>query len=225
MKLKIITLATSAFLFTNCTTTNPFTGATQTSKTALGTGLGAVVGAGVGAIIGNNTGDGDSEKGALIGAGVGAGIGAGIGNYMDQQEAKIRQQLQSTGISVTRDGNNIILNMPENITFDVARSDLKPQFYPTLDSVTLVLNEFDKTTIAIAGHTDSDGSNSYNLNLSQNRANSVAAYLESKGVSEPRLNPIGYGEMHPVASNSNDAGKALNRRVELHIQPIESQFQ
>jgi len=225
MKLKITTLAVGALLLTNCTTINPYTGEQQVSKAAIGTGIGAVSGGILGAIIGNNTGDGDSTKGALIGAGVGAGVGGGIGYYMDQQEAKIREQLQSTGVSVTRNGNNIILNMPESITFDVAQSDLKPHFYSTLDSVALVLKEYDKTNIGIAGHTDSDGSDSYNLGLSQNRANSVGSYLSSQGVAQGRVNPIGYGERHPVASNSNDSGKAANRRVELHIEPIESQFQ
>ena len=224
MKFKITTLALGTLLFTNCTTVNPYTGESQSSKAAIGTGIGAAVGAGVGAIIGNNTGDGDSTKGALIGAGLGAGVGGGIGYYMDQQEAKIRQQLQSTGVSVTRSGNDIILNMPESITFDVAQANLKSQFYSTLDSVTLVLAEYDKTTIGIGGHTDSDGSDSYNQGLSQNRANSVASYLSSKGVSQQRLNAVGYGEKYPVAANTNAAGKALNRRVELRIQPIEAQF-
>ncbi len=224
MKYKLTSLALGAALFTSCTTINPYTGEQQTSKTAIGTGVGAAGGAILGAIIGNNTGDGDSKKGALIGAGVGAGVGGGVGYYMDQQEAKIRQQLQNSGVSVTRSGNDIILNMPENITFDVAQSNLKSSSLPSLDSVALVLKEYDKTNIGIAGHTDSDGSDAYNQTLSQNRAYSVANYLGSKGVAQNRLKASGFGEKYPVASNATATGKAQNRRVELRIEPIENQF-
>jgi len=225
MKYTATSLAICTALFTSCTTINPYTGEQQTSKAAIGTGVGAAGGAILGAIIGNNTGDGDSKKGALIGAGIGAGVGGGIGYYMDQQEAKIRQQLQNSGVSVTRSGNDIILNMPENITFDVAQSNLKSNFLSSLDSVALVLKEYNKTTIGIAGHTDSDGSDSYNQTLSQNRAFSVANYLASKGVAQSRLKASGFGESYPIASNATAAGKAQNRRVELRIEPVESQFQ
>jgi len=224
MKTPLTILSILALGFTSCTTVNPYTGEQQTSKALIGTGIGAAGGALIGAIIGNNTGDGDSKKGALVGAAIGAGAGGGIGYYMDQQEAKIRQQLQSTGVSVSRNGNDIILNMPESITFDVAQSTLKPQFYSTLNSVALVLAEYDKTTIGIAGHTDSDGSDSYNQTLSQNRAASVAHYLASKNVASNRLRAAGYGESYPIASNSTATGKAQNRRVELRIEPIAAQF-
>lgn len=224
MKKSLLLVAPLALVFSQCTTIDAYTGEQKTSNAAIGAGVGAVGGAILGAVIGNNTGDGDARKGALIGAGVGAVGGGGIGAYMDQQEAKIRQQLQGTGVSVTRSGNDIILNMPENITFDSGQDYLKSSFLPTLDSVVLVLNKYNKTTIAVDGHTDSDGSNAYNQGLSERRASSVANYLNSKGVNGSRLSPRGYGESSPVASNSTSAGKAQNRRVELRIVPVDSQF-
>ena len=223
-KLTIPVVAISALVFSNCTTTNPYTGAQQVSKLAAGSGAGAIGGAILGAVIGNNTGSGDAKKGALYGAGVGAAGGAGIGYYMDKQEAKIREQLNNSGVSVTRSGNDIILNLPENITFDSGSSSLRGSSYSTLKSVALVLKEYQKTTIAIGGYTDSDGSSSYNQGLSERRASSVGNYLGSQGVSGSRLNARGYGESSPVASNSNAAGKAQNRRVELRIEPIANQF-
>jgi len=225
MHLKHTSFALSLLAITSCTTLDPYTQQPKTSNAVKGAGIGAAAGAVLGAVIGNNTGSGDAKKGALIGAGVGATGGAGIGYYMDRQEAKIRQQLQNSGVSVTRVGNDIILNMPENITFDVADAQLKTRFLSTLDSVTLVLKEYNKTTIAIDGHTDSDGSNAYNQDLSQRRALSVANYLAAKGVNAARLRATGYGESSPIASNATSAGKAQNRRVELRIEPIESQFQ
>lgn len=224
MKKSLLLICPLALVFSQCNTVNPYTGESQTSNAAIGGAIGTAAGALVGGIIGNNTGDGDQIKGALIGAGIGGAAGGGIGYYMDQQEAKIRQQLQSSGVSVSRSGNDIILNMPSDITFDVAQAQLKGQFLPTLDSVALVLREYDKTTIAIDGHTDSDGSDSYNQGLSNNRANSVASYLSSKGIAGNRLAPRGYGESAPIASNSTAAGKAQNRRVELRIVPVQSQF-
>ena len=153
-------------------------------------------------------------------AGVGAIIGGGVGYYMDTQEAKLRQQLRNTGVSVQRDGNNINLIMPGNITFPTNGSDLKADFYEVLDSVALVLKEFDKTIVAVSGHTDSRGSKSYNQNLSENRARSVTAFLGSKKINPARFETMGFGESNPVASNDNEEGRALNRRVELTLLPI-----
>jgi outer membrane protein OmpA-like peptidoglycan-associated protein len=139
---------------------------------------------------------------------------------MDRQEAKLRAQLQGTGVSVTRNGNDLILNMPGNITFKTASADLNASVYQVLDSVTLVLKEFDKTLIDIEGHTDSDGSDSYNMQLSQQRANSVGSYLQSHGVNNQRIVAMGKGEGAPIASNATPEGKQQNRRVELKLQPI-----
>lgn len=200
-----------------CSTINPYTGEKQTSKAATG----ALIGSAVGALLGAVTGDKDSRKErALKGAGIGAIAGGGVGYYMDVQEAKLRQQLANTGVSVTRDGDNIILNMPSAITFGVDSSALKADFFQVLDSVLLVLNEYESTLVTVAGHTDSSGADQYNMALSQRRAQTVAHYLNNQGVVVERLAAIGYGESYPVADNATTQGKARNRRVEITLDPI-----
>jgi len=163
---------------------------------------------------------GDDRRNALIGAGIGALAGGAIGGYMDQQEAEMRAQLQGTGISVTRVGNNIVLNMPSNITFDSDQSAVKPQFYQTLNSVALVLQKFNRSLVDVAGHTDSTGSDSHNLTLSQQRAESVTSYLVSQGNDPRRFYTQGFGESRPIADNGSSAGRAANRRVEIQISPL-----
>lgn len=201
-----------------CTTTDAYTGEKKVNNASKGAGIGALAGA----ILGAATGDNSKERRerALIGAGVGALTGAGVGAYMDKQEAKLRAQLQGTGVSVTRNGDNLILNMPGNVTFKTASSDLNANFFKVLDSVGLVLKEFDKTTIDVEGHTDSDGSDSYNQQLSLERAQSVGTYLQSQGVNGQRIVAFGAGEVRPVANNDTPTGKQQNRRVELKLQPI-----
>jgi outer membrane protein OmpA-like peptidoglycan-associated protein len=146
-------LLAAAVLAAGCQTIDPYTGETKTSSATKG----AAIGAGAGAVLGILTGDDSKERRnrALIGAGVGALAGGAVGSYMDNQEKKLREQLQGTGVSVTRVGDEIILNMPGNVTFQTDSSDLNPQFFSVLDSVALVLQEFDKTIIEVAGHTDS----------------------------------------------------------------------
>jgi len=139
---------------------------------------------------------------------------------MDRQEMKLRQTLEGTGVSVTRMGDNITLNMPGNITFAVDSSDISANFYAVLDSVALVLDEFDQTLVEVAGHTDSTGAEQYNQQLSLRRADSVAAYLRSRKVAGDRLMIVGAGETYPVASNETAAGRQLNRRVEITIVPL-----
>jgi outer membrane protein OmpA-like peptidoglycan-associated protein len=156
----------------------------------------------------------------LIGAGVGALAGGGVGLYMDTQEKKLRKRLEATGVSVTRDGDDIILNMPSNITFDVDQSDIKPSFYEVLSSVGLVLKEYNKTIIDVTGHTDSDGGDGYNQQLSERRAASVANYLVAQNLKAERFQVLGVGESRPVASNNTEDGKSMNRRVEIKIQPL-----
>lgn len=211
--------ALSALLLAGCTTTNPFTGESQISNTAGGALIGAGGGALAGALIGAGTG-GDARVGALIGAGVGALAGGAIGNYMDQQEAELRAQLQGTGVSVTRVGDNIVLNMPSNITFGVNQSDVQPQFQNTLRSVALVLQKYNQTLVDIVGHTDSTGSASYNLTLSNQRATAVARVLSQNGVDSRRFFVEGRGFSQPIASNDTEPGRAQNRRVEIQIIPI-----
>ncbi len=211
-------LALAAVVATGCTTINPYTGEQQTSKAVKG----AAIGAGVGAVIGIISGDNSRErrKRALIGAGVGAVAGGSVGAYMDVQEAKLREQLQGTGVSVTRDGDNVILNMPGNITFATNSADLNSGFLSVLDSVVLVLNEFDKTLIEIVGHTDSTGAADFNQRLSERRAQSVATYLQTRQVKTERMSILGMGENQPIADNGSAEGRQQNRRAELTLVPL-----
>ena len=217
---KVLTLAVvaAAVGLAGCQTTNPYTGEQQTSKAAKGAGIGAAAGAVVGLITGDDSKE--RKERALIGAGVGALAGGSVGYYMDVQEAKLRQQLQGTGVSVTRMGDNITLNMPGNITFKTDSADLNSSFFSVLDSVSLVLKEYDKTIVEVAGHTDSTGSDQYNQALSERRAQTVATYLGGKGVMQQRMITIGAGEGRPVATNDTADGRQLNRRVELTLTPI-----
>jgi len=201
-----------------CTTLDPYTQEEKTSNATKGAMIGAAAGVAVGLLTGDDSAE--RKKRALIGAGVGALAGGGIGVYMDNQELKLRKELEGTGVSVTRSGDNITLNMPGNVTFAFDSVDISAQFYPVLDSVSKVFQEYDKTFIEVAGHTDSIGSISYNQDLSERRANSVAAYLRSRQVNSQRLIIIGAGEEHPIASNSTKEGQAQNRRVELTIVPV-----
>ena len=202
----------AVFTAASCTTVNPYTRETQTSKAVKGAGIGAAAGAVAGLLT-----KGDKLENALIGAGVGAIAGGGVGYYMDVQEAKLRQRLEGTGVSITRVGDNITLNMPSSITFALNSSDLNAQFFSALEGVGVVLKEYNKTVIEIAGHTDSSGSDSYNQQLSQRRAQAVATYLASQGVKNERLMTVGAGESYPIASNDTEQGRAANRRVELTI--------
>lgn len=217
MKAKIIAVFAAASLAAACTT-DPFTGERKVSNTAAGAGIGAGLGALAGLAVGGSP---RAQRNAvLIGAGIGALAGGGIGAYMDKQEAEIRQQLQGTGVSVTRNGDVIVLNMPSNITFDVDQDAVKSSFYSVLNSVALVLNKYDKTVVDVNGHTDSSGDDSYNFGLSQRRALSVANYLNGQGVDGRRFSVVGFGETQPVASNDTADGRALNRRVEIQLAPI-----
>lgn len=207
-----------AAIFTTACTTNPYTGEKQVSKTVIGTGIGAASGAALGAIGGAIAGD--AGKGAAIGAVVGTLAGMGVGAYMDHQEAQLRQKLAGSGVKVLREGNSLRLIMPGNITFATDSANISPRFFSTLNAVATVLNGFPETLIRVTGHTDSTGSEQYNLNLSQRRADSVAQYLVAQGVAPNRVVAIGMGESVPIASNSTPAGRAQNRRVEIRIQPM-----
>lgn len=214
---RILAVLALALSVSGCTT-NPYTGERQASNKAKGAAIGAAVGAVVGVIAGDDADE--RRKGALIGAGVGALAGTAVGHYMDRQEAKLREQLAGTGVSVTRIGNDIVLNMPGNVTFDVNQSAVQSNFYPVLDSVGLVLDEYNKTLIDVNGHTDSTGSVDYNMELSQRRARSVADYLVSRKVQRERIYTQGYGPHYPVADNYTADGRQMNRRVELVLKPL-----
>lgn len=218
----MVVLGAVAMVAAACTT-NPYTGEQRASRTVTSGAGGAAAGAAAGAILGEVIGD-RAGRGAAIGAAVGAATGVGIGVYQDRQQAKLRERLAASGVSVTRDGDNIYLNMPSDITFPVNQSDIKPGFYETLNSVAIVLNEFNQTLVSVYGHADSTGSDSYNQALSERRALSVAQYLASQGVSGERLRSVGLGESQPIASNDTEAGRAANRRVQIVIDPIDSAF-
>ena len=211
---KIVLGAVAAVFVAGCTT-NPYTGEQQVSRTAGGAALGALAGAGVGMLAG-----GDDRRNALIGAGIGALAGGAVGSYMDQQEAELRGYLQGTGVSVTRNGDQIILNMPSNVTFATDQDQVVPAFYQTLNAVALVLNKYNRTFVDINGHTDSTGSLSHNQALSQRRASSVANYLASQNVDSRRFAINGFGPSQPIASNDTPDGRAQNRRVEIRVIPL-----
>lgn len=156
----------------------------------------------------------------MIGAGIGGLAGAGVGAYMDKQEADLRKQMEGSGVSVTRQGDNITLNMPGNITFKTGSAELSPSFPKVLDGVVLVLKKYEKTIVEVAGHTDNVGKTEYNHGLSERRAHTVTDYLISKGVKAERTISIGAGETRPVDSNDTEAGRASNRRVELTLLPL-----
>ena len=208
----------AAVLATGCQTTDPFTGEQKTSSATYG----AIIGAGAGAVVGMISGDSSKQrkKRALIGAGVGALAGGAVGSYMDRQEDELRRVMRDSGVTVTRKGEDIVLNMPGSITFRTDSADLNAQFFKVLDGVAQVAKKYDRTIIEVAGHTDSTGDVAYNRQLSQRRADSVARYLMSRGVADTRLMTAAGGEEHPVASNSTEQGRAANRRVEVTIAPL-----
>ncbi|EPE6975349.1 TPA: OmpA family lipoprotein [Citrobacter freundii] len=210
----IAAIVSGALAVSGCTT-NPYTGEREAGKSGIGAGIGSLVGAGIGALSSSKK---DRGKGALIGA---AAVGGGVGYYMDVQEAKLRDKMQGTGVSVTRSGDNIILNMPNNVTFDSSSANLKPAGANTLTGVAMVLKEYNKTAVNVLGFTDSTGSQDLNMRLSQQRADSVASALITQGVAANRIRTQGMGPSNPIASNSTAEGKAQNRRVEITLSPMQ----
>ena len=210
----IAAIVSGALAVSGCTT-NPYTGEREAGKSGIGAGIGSLVGAGIGALSSSKK---DRGKGALIGA---AAVGGGVGYYMDVQEAKLRDKMQGTGVSVTRSGDNIILNMPNNVTFDSSSANLKPAGANTLTGVAMVLKEYNKTAVNVLGFTDSTGSQDLNMRLSQQRADSVASALITQGVAANRIRTQGMGPSNPIASNSTAEGKAQNRRVEITLSPVQ----
>lgn len=213
-----ILIALFVVLSVGCMSTDPYTGHQKASNTAKGAGVGAIAGAVVGAATASKK---DRGKGALTGAVAGGAIGGGVGFYMDKQEAQLRSQLQGTGVQVSREGDTIRLIMPGNITFDSNQANIRSSFYPTLNSVALVLKEFNKTAIRVTGHTDSTGGSELNQRLSEQRADSVRQYLISQSVASGRIQTAGYGPRYPIASNDTASGREANRRVELELLPLE----
>jgi outer membrane protein OmpA-like peptidoglycan-associated protein len=221
MKKRLIGATLSILALAGCQSVDPYTGESRVSRSTYGAGIGALAGAAVGALT-NTSNSKQMQKNALIGAGIGALAGGGIGAYMDRQAEELAAELRSTGVSVVREGDQIRLIMPGNITFPTNGDQLNSSFYPVLGSVVKVLQKYKQTLVDVTGHTDSDGPDDYNLALSQRRANSVASYLVSQGVLSGRLMVTGYGESRPIAPNTTADGKAQNRRVEIQISPYTS---
>ena len=206
--------ACAAMLLSACVT-NPTTGQQQISKTAL-YGLGGAAACGV---VGALTHGGKGARNSALACGA---VGAGVGGYMDYQESKLRESLQGTDVSVSREGNQIKLTMPSAVTFATNSANLSSVAMDSLNRAAETLVQYPETTITIAGHTDSTGNDAINNPLSQQRAQSVAAYLVQRGVNGSRLSPVGYSSRQPIASNDTEVGRAQNRRVEILINPTAS---
>ena len=207
MKKSLICSLLAVSLLSACAI-DPYTGEQKVAKTAWGTGIGAAAGAGIGALAGG-------KKGDLIGAGVGALAGAGTGAYMDVQARKLREQLVGTGVQVKELDGRIYLIMPGNITFNTNEAVIKQGFTPVLDSVALVIKEYNKTMVQVYGYTDNTGTAATNNALSLRRANAVSNYLRLRGVDGNRIITDGLGSSNPIASNATAAGREQNRRVEI----------
>lgn len=206
----LATTAASALMLAGC--------ANDGYHTAQGAGIGAAGGAAAGAAIGAITG-GNIARSALIGAGVGVLAGGAVGAYMDAQEEALRRDVAGTDVSVTRDGDTLLLTMPSSVTFDVDSATLSPTMQTTLADVATTLRENPRTIIEVHGHTDSTGSAEYNQELSERRARAVVDALRGRGIMSERLYWRGHGETAPVASNDTPAGRERNRRVELRVIP------
>jgi len=218
MKSRIIAALAALVFVAGCATTDPVTGERRSNNTATG----ALIGAGLGAALGYLTNTSDSEEGrtnALIGAGIGALAGGAIGNYMDRQEEAFKTRVRDSGVSVRREGNNIRLIMPGDVTFATNSSEITPRFYNVLNDVGEVLNTFPATYVDVTGHADSTGDAGYNQALSERRASSVAGYLVAQGVLRDRFYVGGMGERAPITTNDTAQGRAMNRRVEILVRP------
>jgi len=215
-----VPMAAIALGLVACTTTDPYTGEQVRSNTRTG----AIAGAGAGALLGYLTNTNRSEQGrrnALIGAGVGALAGAGIGAYMDRQQEQLRRDLAGTGADIERQGENLLIRMPADVTFAVNSADLRPDFFGPLDRMAQTIQQYPQTTVDIIGHADSTGNPTYNQGLSERRASSVASYLISRGVQRERMLVLGRGDTQPIASNATVEGRAQNRRVEVMLRPLQ----
>ncbi|CAM3663637.1 OmpA family protein [Pseudomonas wadenswilerensis] len=223
---RLIIVATAAALMSGCASQNPYDsqgqaqqGSTGMSKTAKYGGLGALAGAIAGAAIDHN----NRGKGALIGAAAVGAAAAGYGYYADKQEAALRESMANTGVEVQRQGDQIKLIMPGNITFATDSANIAPSFYSPLNNLANSFKQFNQNTIEVVGYTDSTGSRQHNMDLSQRRAQSVVTYLTSQGVDGSRVSARGLGPDQPIASNADANGRAQNRRVEVNLKPIPGQ--
>ena len=214
--LVISTLVGAGLVLSGCQTTGNNMGGVEYDKAALGTIIGAAAGYGI------SKGNANTSRQNNRAAAIGAVVGGATGVYLDNKEKKLRQQMAGTGVEVNRNPDGSVgLVMPGNITFDTNKSNIKPNFYSTLNKVAQTLTEDNKSGILVTGYTDSTGNDSINIPLSQARAQSVASYLASQGVSTTRINAQGHGAANPIASNATAEGREQNRRVEISIYAIQ----
>ena len=208
-------LCTVSLVATSACVTDPNTGHRKVSRTAIGAGAGIVGGLVIGGLLGGGTG-------RIIGAGIGGLAGASIGYTMDKQIKELKERTAGSGVDVKAvdDGQAILVNLPNGVTFDTDSTLIKPGFRDTLDTVAASLNTYPNSLIDVYGHTDATGTDGYNQTLSENRARVVADYLVSKGVNQARIRSTGFGKTQPVATNDTPEGRAANRRVEIKIVPI-----
>lgn len=210
--MKKLLIGLTSILIVGCTSVDPYTGEKKVSSTTKGAVGGAILGAVAGQLAGQNT------TSAVTGAIAGAGVGAGVGYYFDRQEAKLREELKSTGVGIKRvEEGKLELVMPGNLTFRTASSAINPSSYEVLNSIAKVLSEYDETAIEIVGHTDSTGNEKVNSKLSIDRANGVYYYLAGREIPKNRMTALGMGSKSPVASNKTAEGREKNRRVEIRI--------
>ena len=216
MRALAISAVVGAMVLTGCQSTSNNIGGVEYDKAALGTLIGAAAGYGI------SKGNANTSRQNNRAAAIGAVVGGATGVYLDNKEKKLRQQMAGTGVEVKRNPDGSVgLVMPGNITFDTNKSNIKPNFYSTLNKVAQTLTEDNKSGILVTGYTDSTGNDSINIPLSQARAQSVASYLASQGVSTTRINAQGQGSANPIASNATAEGREQNRRVEISIYAIQ----
>lgn len=214
--IKITALAAASSLMLAGCVTDPVTGERRVNQAVYTGAAGAGLGAALGAVLGGKS----SRTEVLVGTGIGAVAGTAVGVYLENQRKKLEEATEGTGIEVENTGDSLLLNMPGEVTFATNSASIQPEFRPTLNEIANVLNEYESSFVDVYGHTDSDGSEDYNQRLSEQRAQSVADYLTSRGVVRQRIATRGFGETQPIASNATASGKAQNRRVELKIVPI-----
>lgn len=214
LKSRLITSAAAvlSLVAVSACVTDPNTGEKKVSRTAIG----GVGGAGLGYLLGSVIG---GKTARILGAGIGGVAGGVVGYQMDKQIKELKEQTAGSGVDVTQEGNGILVNLPD-VTFAVNSTEISPSFQATLDKVALSMKQYPNSLIDVYGHTDSTGSDAYNMDLSKRRADSVGRYLIMRGVSSTRIQTQGMGESYPVATNDTPEGRALNRRVEIKITPV-----
>ena len=214
-RLFVSSLAAMSLVTVTACVTDPNTGERKVSRTAIG----GVGGAGLGYLLGSIIG---GKTARIVGAGIGGVAGGAVGYKMDQQIRELKEKTAGSGIDVseTDNGNAILVNLPDGVTFAVDSSTISPSFQTTLNQIAESLKTYPDSLIDVYGHTDSTGSDAFNQTLSENRARTVMNYLITKGVPAARIRSQGFGETMPIADNGTPEGRSKNRRVEIKIVPV-----